>query len=476
MRFGRQQPTFQAVGAYHHSDGGEACELFGQYGATFVPAQEYELGLYLAKTADGRCAAITIGLSRPRQNGKSYAARYYAIWCAAIEGRAVLYTAHNGGTTRKMFKFVCDFMEGNADFAHLLKPNGQGIYKAQGAEGIYLVNGGLIEFSTRTNSGARGGTYDVIVVDEAQELTDEQAEAMRPTTIASVSGDPQMIYLGTPPGPKCPGTVFRELHARAHDGSLGNAWWLEWAATEVGDTLDAARWYECNPLMGHRIREEVMADAAATTRPDSFAREYLGWWSEDSKSVAHVIQADAWGKCATETPPDDGIVCVGVKFAPDGSTGALSVCLRPEAGTPYIECVVSRSMSDGVAPFGRWLLERRDKVAAVAIDGRVGAEPLVRLLRENGFPAKAIATPTSREFTGAVSMLVNAVSEGRIEHYGQPALDASATLTARRRVGSDGFGFESTDRGDATLIESAALAYWQARTTKRNPKRKMRVG
>lgn len=476
MRYGRQQPTFQAVGPYHHSDGGEACALFRRYGATFVPAQEYELGLYLAKDEDGRCAAITVGLSRPRQNGKSYAARYYAIWCAAVEGKSVLYTAHNGSTTRKMFKFVCDFVEGNADFARLLKPNGQGVYKAQGAEGVYFAAGGLIEFSTRTISGARGGTYDVIVVDEAQELTEEHAEALKPTAIASASGDPQFIYLGTPPGPKCPGTVFRDMHDRAHSGEQGGSWWIEWGADDVGDPMDADRWYECNPLMGHRIREEVMADAASTMRPESFAREYLGWWSRAVCDVARVIGEAAWDACRTDDPPADGLMCVGVKFAPDGSTGSLSVCLRPKGGVPYVECVMTRSMSGGVAPFGRWLLARRGKVASVAIDGRVGTGPLRLMLERNGFPKGAIVEPTTREFAGAVATLVNAVNERGIGHYGQPAMDASATMTARRKIGSDGYGFETTEGGDATLIESAAIAHWQAMTTKRNPNRKLRVG
>lgn len=185
MRRGRQEPTFERVGIYDHSDGPDAVSLFEGYGVRFIPAQSYEMELYLAKNELGESEAITIGLSRPRQNGKSFAARYYALWCAFVEGKSVLYSAHNGSTTRKMFKFMCDFIEGHGDFHRKLKPSGQGVYKAQGSEGIFLADGTVIEFSTRTNSGARGGTYDVIVVDEAQELTDEQRDAMMPTTIAA---------------------------------------------------------------------------------------------------------------------------------------------------------------------------------------------------------------------------------------------------------------------------------------------------
>lgn len=473
MRRGRQTPTFERVGICDHSDGPDAVALFEGYGVRFIPAQAYEMELYLAKNELGECEAITIGLSRPRQNGKSFAARYYALWCAFVEGRSVLYSAHNGSTTRKMFKFMCDFIESHEDFRRKLKPGGQGIYKAQGSEGIYLADGTVIEFSTRTNSGARGGTYDVIIVDEAQELTDEQRDAMMPTTIASDSGDPQMIYIGTPPNHKCPGTVFRDLHDRAHADELGDAWWLEWAAAEIGDPQDVERWYECNPMMGYRIKERSMKNAADTTAPDSFAREYLGWWDASTAAVEHVIDAEAWALCETDDPPTDGLMCAGVKFGCDRAT--LSACIRPKDGAPYIEWVDTRPLTDGVGWVADWLDARRAKVAAVEMDGG-SAGALTTKLADRGFPKAAVSIAGTKDMAKAVSMLTNAVSERQLAHYGQEELTDSATECAKRRIGSDGVGFADAEGADATLIESCALALKQALTTKRRPGRKMRVG
>ena len=468
MRRGRQTPTFERVGGYDRTDGPEAVALFARYGVIFIPAQDYEMDLYLAKNELGEAEAITIGLSRPRQNGKSFAARYYSLWVAFIEGRNVLYSAHHAGTVRKMFKFMCDFITAHRDFSTKLKPQG-GIYKAQGAEGIYLASGACIEFSTRTNSGARGGTYDVIVVDEAQELTAEQRDALMPTTIASDSGDPQMIYIGTPPNQKCPGTVFRDLHDRAHADELGDAWWLEWAATEIGDPRDRERWYECNPMMGYRIKERSMANAADTTEPDSFAREYLGWWDESASAVEHVIAAKAWALCETNEPPEPRVTCAGVKFGQDRAT--LAYCLRPAEGAAYVEWVDTRPLSEGVGWVAAWLDARRDKVATVAIDGGSTAALTTRLA-DVGFPKRAIVTAGPRDMAKAVSMLTNAVAEHDLAHYGQDELTASATLTARRRIGQDGVGFEDAGGADSTLIEACALALWQAKTTKRRPGRK----
>lgn len=469
MRRGRQEPTFERVGDYDHSDGAEAVSLFSKYGVAFIPAQAYEMELYLAKNEIGEAEAINIGLSRPRQNGKSFAARYYALWAAFIEGRDVLYSAHRAGTVRKMFKFMCDFITANRDFTTKLKTSG-GIYKAQGAEGIYLADGRCIEFSTRTNSSARGGTYDVIVVDEAQEMTAEQRDALMPTTIAGDSGDPQVIYIGTPPNHRCPGTVFRDMHDRAHAGELGGDWWLEWAAGEVGDPLDVDRWYECNPMMGYRIKERSMRSAAQSLvrEPDSFAREYLGWWDARTAAVEHVIDADAWALCETDDPPD-GPMCAGVKFGGDRTT--LSACIRPEDGAPYVEWVDTRPVSDGVGWCAEWIDARRSRIASVAIDGG-SAAALTTRLADVGFPRKAVEVARPSDMAKAVSMLVNAVNESNIAHYGQEELTDSAVKCARRRIGSDGVGFADASGADSTLIESCALALWRALTTKRRPGRK----
>lgn len=470
MRYGNQVPTFEYVTEYAYTDGPAAVELFESYGVRFIPAQRYEMDLYMAKNALGECAALSISASRARQNGKSFSARYYSLYCAFVDGKSVLYSAHHGVTTRKMFKFMCDFVSEHKDFSDKLKD----IYKAQGSEGIYLIDGSCIEFSTRTNSNARGGTYDVIVADEAQELTDEQRDALKPTSIASDSGDPQMILIGTPPNHKCPGTVFRDLHDRAHDGTLGDAWWYEWAATEIGNTHDVDRWYEYCPMMGYRIKERSMKDAADTTPPDSFAREYLGWWGE-SLGIKTVITKAEWSACETKNPPENGLMGVGVKFSIDDSRVALAVCLKPENERPYVEVVKSKSTSNGSRWVAEWLAKRVGDVALAIIDGKRG-EAVMRNLDDENYPKRAAIMAAPTDMAKANAMLLDAVQSGEITHYGQPALEAAATKCAKRTIGKDGFGFEDTDQGDSTLIEACALAYRAAMTTKRNPKRKLRVG
>lgn len=491
LRKGNQKPTFSTVKEWTSTDGDYAAAMFGEYGISFYESQAYEMRVFLARNSDGSFAAKTICISKPRQNGKSFAARFYAIWMAAIDGKRVLFSAHHGKTVRKMFKEIRNFIENNENFASMLKPR-NGIYAAAGTEGIYFADwydedgyfheGGLIEFQTRTNSAARGETYQVIIVDEAQELTAEQLEALKPTTIAAddaakVDSDPQMIYLGTPPNDKCPGTEFRRWHDEAHEQKETGIWWLEWAVLEVptGKTREEVMElvYETNPAMGYRIKESTMLDVMDTMSAEGFARECLGYWAKTYSNVVTVIKASDWEQCATDEPNNDGLLAYGVKFSPDGQTGTLSACYRSDNGVPFVYVVTSRDMSDGIMWFVENISKRASKMALVVIDGTSDAQNLKTQLIASGVSKKAVTCPSTSDVIAANSMLVNAVKERNITHFGQEELDASATKSARRNIGkSGGFGFDSTANADATLIESCALAYWGAMTTKRRPGRK----
>ena len=95
MKTGNQKPTFSVVGDYAYSLGHEVVEMFEEDGgATFYPSQKTELEYMLARNEDDSPAALSIGISKPRQNGKSYSARYYAAYMADFEHRQVLYSAH----------------------------------------------------------------------------------------------------------------------------------------------------------------------------------------------------------------------------------------------------------------------------------------------------------------------------------------------------------------------------------------------
>lgn len=482
-RLGRQEPTFEAVGAYAGTDGPEIVSTLSAYGFSFDAAQRRQLDLYAAKDAAGAPAAMTVCLSEPRQNGKSHAARWYAVWCAAICGMQVVYSAHNGDVVADFFKMldvVFTNEDNYPDFHAML--DGEP-YRQPGRQEIRFTSGGRIRFSTRTNSKSRGGTCSVIIIDEAQELTDAQLNALLPTTAASPDGVPQSIYIGTPPDPTCVGTVFRRKHDAAHSDPEPDSWWIEWAVESLppeGTTPDALLElaYEANPALGTRIAERTVENEARTMALDGFARERLGWWRPGGSQEPPLIDPEKWEKCrvADGDAMQEGVKAFGVKFSPDGKTAALSAALVQRGGPSYVELIECAGTSRGTDGLADWLLSRAGETAALAIDGKSGTAPLVKRLVDRGYPRRALIECGTADAQASVSMLLDEVNAGTVSHIESPALDESATKSIKRKIGSNGgFGFGDGPGSISCPVESAALALWAARTTRRDPKRKQVV-
>lgn len=480
-RLGDQRPTFERVGGYSYTDGDEAVSVFRSYGFDFDAAQLYQMRLYLAKNDDGDPASIQISISVPRQNGKSYAARWYAVWCSAVCGLEVIYSAHNGDTVDEFFRMLCHVFEDGdyPDFADMLAC---APYKQPGRQVLTFRSGGRIRFNTRTNNKIRGGTVSVIVVDEAQELTEAQLNALLPASSASPGGPPQQIYIGTPPDPTCLGTVFQRLHDEAHgDGGCDDSWWLEWAAEELPpedaraeDLLDLA--YATNPALGTRITERAVRNEIRTMTRDGFARERLGWWKPGG-SIERAIPFEKWKEC--EIPDDaapQGVPSFGVKFSADGRHVALSAAIVKPDGGSFVELVSYASTSGGIGRLVDFVVERADSCGSVAVDGRSGSSAFLDSAVKRGFPKRFATECSTANAIAAASMLLEEVESKTLEHIESPALDESATGSIRRKIGNaGGFGFGDGPDSVATPVESAAIALWAARTAKRDPSRTQEI-
>lgn len=476
-RVGGQRPTFERVTPYHHSDGQQIVDLFEKYGRRYYESQKYEMMLFAARTADGKFAARSIGLNKPRQNGKSFAARDYLTNCAVVEGMRCLFSAHHGKTVRAMFKEIKSFIEENEDFQDELVD----VVSQRGEEGLYFASGGCIEFQTRTNSGGRGGTYHVIIIDEAQELTRAQQSALLPTISAATELDDdtalgtQVIYIGTPCCASTAGDVFQRMHDRAHSGT-GSAWWLEWAAQ--GDSLDDVDvedvdlWYATNPAMGRRISEETIRSELGDMDKLDFAVERLSWWP--TQKIDAALDLNKWNKLGTNEPPDGGFPVFAVKFSVDGSLGVLSVCNHVADCPDHVEVVEVRGMGGGLQWFVDALVKVAPKSAQIIIDGASNAQTLIDKLHDRGIGTRVIIHPKTADVITACSLLMDSINDGSITHYGQEELDEAVKNSKKRNIGTNGgYGYG----GDgAEILESIALALWGARTTKRNPSRKQRCG
>lgn len=492
-RYGSQVPTFTTappVGELSPSTE-RAVRLFESYGVEFYGSQAYEMRLFMERDELGDFKAHNVYVSKPRQSGKSYVARFYCLYCAAVLGLRVLYTAHRARTARKMFKAIEDFVRAHDDWRRALR-HPQGIYKAPGYEGVYFTDpkgrpGGSIEFMTR-GPGTRGDTADVIVIDEAQELTTEQYEALLPASIAGAEAtqalSQQALFVGTPPDEKTRGTVFQSAHDQAHAGVLYGSWWLEWAADaplpEDADEADAlAAMYATNPAIGHRIRESNMLERWGSMSAEGFAREHLGWWA-DYKTAGVLIDSAIWDASGSKERAPDGLRAFAVKFEPMGTHADVAVAVRPAAGPCRVELVAHHDTTHGLDALAAQVASFAPRASEIVIDGGGGyAQTLIDMLIARRVRPEVLHRPAAFEVAAAASTLLSMLKDGAVTHYacdGQALLDDSATKSKRRDVGrSGGFSFASTDEAPAEPVEAAAMALLYAVRTKRDPNRKAQI-
>ena len=463
---GSQEPTKLVMPDYADTEWKDCHALNAAGGIEMLEWQDGIMRCWLATNKLGRWAATTCGGSLARQNGKSLGLVVPRVnYGMVMLDEEVLYTSHLQKTSTETFESVAEFFESSA-----LKKYVKAIKTAIGREQVILKNGGRIKFLARTRNGGRGQHGDLLIFDEALELEPDSQSSFLPAI--SASQNPQVIYVSSPPTSNSTGTVFRNIRERALSGESDRVSWFEWSVDEIGDVTDKRRWYATNPSLGILIQESTIESECEQMNADTFARERLGWWSKKAQREFVIDYAD-WSACKVDEPRKDGIVVYAVKFSPDGSVGTVAACHKPQDGVPFVYVVESRSMSGGISWFVDNLVERHDKAAQIVIDGQGNAQELNNRLLESGVPQKAIIRPRTGDVITACASLENAVKEQQISHYGQPALDKSATETTKRRIGSyGGWGFQSTDEADATLIEACALAYWGAMTTKRRPGRK----
>ena len=466
---GRQEPTKLVVPDYVSSDW-ERCHAINSAGG--IDMLEWQDGImrgWLGVNVLGRWAASSCGGSLARQNGKSLGLVVPRVNYGMLNLREeVLYTSHLQKTSTETFESVATFFDQPA-----LRKHVKDIKTALGREQVVLKNGGRIKFLARTRNGGRGQHGDLLIFDEALELTEDSQSSFLPAI--SASSNPQVIYVSSPPTPTSDSVVFRDLRSRALSGESSRVAWFEWSvdADSSGeiDVHDKSLWYMTNPSLGILIQESTVEGEVEQMSSDSFARERLGWWSNVA-SRDFAIPASKFESLAVDNAPTTGRAAYGVKFSADGAEVSLAAA-RLHDDMVYIEQIRREPMAMGLNWLADWIAARKAAGCCCVVDGRAGTQALVEKLGK--MPANFIVTPTSAQVVSACTTLVDRVNDGTLEWYRPQAdlLDSAVTST-RRKIGSaGGWGFGGEN---PTPIEAASLAAWGVLNTKRDPNRKGRAG
>ena len=440
-----------------------------------TPLDEWQRGLCMAVTAKRSDGLYACGIggavfSVPRQSGKTYTvgALVFAL-CLANPGTLVLWSAHRTKTHNETFRSMGSMAE-----RPQIAPFVSRVLTGAGTEAVEFTNGSRILFGAREGGFGRGfAKVDIIVLDEAQILTESAMEDMVPAANASPNG--LVLMMGTPPRPKDPGEVFTNRREAALSGEDEDILYVEFSADDGAVPDDRKQWAVANPSFPHRTSEtSILRMRKLLGSVESFLREGLGIW--DKKQIGRKAFRPSDWDLRKGLAPHDGSRVFAVKFSLDGSHVALGAAVNPGGDSPiHVEGIRSEPMSSGIQWLVDFLVERKDEVAHIVVDGKSGAGYLVDALRGEKVSKSVIVTPTAEQVITAHSMVFQAVSSGGLSHSGQVELDDQAKDAVKRKIGANGgFGWQSSNDGSVSLLDAVTLAFWGAKTTKRKPGRRQR--
>lgn len=435
-------------------------QLLDEYGTKLLPWQRFVLRRWLAEDEDGKFVNLECGLSVPRQNGKTEIIVARIIYGIIFRKAIGLFTAQQQDTADVVKRRIQDFFYENPyeEIFNLLTPRFRN--KPRNFAFMEFENGSVYTFTTRTRMGGLGTTNDELINDEAADMTDAHQATLQPTISAAKSGNPQVIYCGTPPMAESVGQVFARSRKQIMSGK--NGVWTEWSVDKLTDKDDKEAWYRTNPSLGEFLLPNAVEAEANSLSIDNFNRMRLGWWSgvEDKRAIAQKV----WDELYTEKPDfDDSFRPVyAVKFSPDRSDYSLAVAQPLKDGKIHIEIVMHRPMSEGWARVSKWLIDRWRNCSKIIVDGATGQAILFEELTRGGVAPKKIIQPNMKEIVAAHQFVYDAINRGEFSHYNQPLLNQTIRVTKMRQMGRyGGFGWESMSKTLSTAaLDAATFAFW----------------
>lgn len=463
-RSARQEPTASFILPYEKTDGQAAVDLYELTGRQALPWQRALIYDILAQNEFGKWTHMKYGYEVPRQNGKGEILIMRELYGLAI-GERILHTAHLTSTSHKAWERLCAMLDALEVPYYSIKAKGQEI--------VEIMEGGRVEFRTRTAKGGLGESYDLLVIDEAQEYKIEQESALQ--YIISASYNPQTILCGTPPTPISAGTVFKSYRADVLSGQKQGCGWAEWSVEEFSDVNDRDLWYETNPSLGLTGLAETTIQGEISSDQDKiidFNIQRLGLWIRYNQQSA--ILKNEWDALRVLTLPKlKGRLNVGIRYHKNSETVSMAIAVKTEAGKIFTEVIDCREVRDGSGWIIDFLKKTAKSVNKIVIDGAGTQEILTDELKKEKI--KGVVLPKVADVIKANALFEKNIHDRTLQHMEQPTLDHMVTNCEKRAIGSQGgFGYkEILAEDDVSMMDAVILASWAAQEFRELKKQKV---
>lgn len=446
----------------------DVADLSAGLGVPLDEWQETVLQAAMGERTDGRWAARIVGVSTPRQNGKSQLIVARALAGVLLfDEKTIICSAHQTDTAREVFQRLLDIIDANPSLSRRV----ESVMKAINREHIRFTSGHTIKIKARSIAGSRGFSSDCLLLDEAQILGRPAWSSILPTM--SARENPQAWLLGTPPTPQDDGEVFAQIREQGVTGKGTRMAYLEWSADADDNFDDPTAWAKANPAYGYRISREAIDAERASMTDDQFAMERLGMWSGAAKHG--IIPAPSWKAQADELSVAVDRFALGVECGPDLAWASVALAGQRADGDWHLELDDDQhTRGRGVAwlvPHVAATVAANPQIRAVVVDV---AGPIAALLEKRNDRwffkgTKLEVTPVKVAELGAgCSRVLDGIVTGWLWHIGQPQLTSAALPAGKRALGDTGMWVWSrkTAESDITPIQAGTLALIGAQQTK----------
>lgn len=451
---GEQRPRLESLPpADDWQQGEDAVELARDAGLVLDDWQQYVLLMALAMRGQ-RWAAFEVCLIVSRQNGKGSVIE--ALELAALflfeDVQLILHSAHKFDTAADAFRRVLWLIEQNPDFNREVAK----VIRSHGSESIELKNGKRLRFIARSSGAGRGFAADLVILDEAFNISEDAMASMLPTL--STRPNPQVWYTSTAGEPTSVqlGRV-RERGLAGDDPSLG---FMEWSVDpDSYDPADPAAWAQANPGLGIRITPEYVDLERGGLTPDAFARERLGvgQYPTDLANAWLVIPRQSWIDLLDPGSEVAGKACFAADATWHGSHAAIGVAGRRDDGRLHVEVADHQEGTAWLVPRLAELV-RRHKPSAVVIDPASQAGSLIVPLEAAGV---TVTQPTTREVAQACGQFYEAAVDARsLRHRGDAELMAALGGAVSRPLADAWAWDRKTAAVDLSPLVACTLAAW----------------
>ena len=413
-----------------------------------------------------------------RQNGKTFWFKLLGLFFNyVLETKLVIGTGQSLDKSNDTFEEAVETIEETPMLSEEFEKTLRGAGKRE-----YILKGGERWKVVALNRKARGWSSDLILLDEAREMTDWLGwSAVSKTMMAR----PLAILVTVSNAGDATSVVLRHLRMQAHgqigdpdgiaekrkalggediDESLGL---FEWSAPPECRIDDRDAWAQANPSLGYGfLTERALKSAMLTDPEDVFRTECLCQW------VEAVIQSPfpdgAWQAGTDKDSEIDQLsdVSFGIDSSADRTRTSIAVCGTRPDGEFHIELVAYRVGFDWVV---RWFSER---VARYGGTMRVGVQargapisayiPAIEAI--DGIEIVECEGRAVGAWTGRIWDAVAAHMGGNdvipVWHRPQPALDSAANVAQIKVVGDGAFAWDrKASPGDISPLVAATMAF-----------------